>query len=223
MRVKAPRPELQRRAIAWSVVAAVHLLLLTGLRDAVQGVRLPSMKAAPAMVWLSIDPPRPQPRSKAAAATADESAPPQVLRRPPDRPTRVPKAPPPQAPRAWPIPSPATQPMAINVPEPDRVQAGVVAAELPASAASAPQRRFILETEATRRAIRAAAGTESLAERAARASAEPARRSADEQLGQEIARAAHGDCLKGEFLGAGMGILSLPFWIAAEVRGKCSR
>lgn len=34
---------------------------------------------------------------------------------------------------------------------------------------------------------------------------------------------AHGDCLKSEFLGGGMGLLSAPFWLLAEARGKCSR
>ena len=42
-------------------------------------------------------------------------------------------------------------------------------------------------------------------------------------MGQEIARGARGDCLKGEYAGSGMGLLSLPFWLIAELREKCRR
>ena len=42
-------------------------------------------------------------------------------------------------------------------------------------------------------------------------------------MGQEIARGARGDCLKGEYAGSGMGLLSLPFWLMAELREKCRR
>ena len=41
--------------------------------------------------------------------------------------------------------------------------------------------------------------------------------------GQEIQKAGNGDCLKGEFAGGGAGLLSLPFWLLAEARGKCAR
>ena len=47
--------------------------------------------------------------------------------------------------------------------------------------------------------------------------------SAQQRMGQEIARGARGDCLKGEFAGSGMGLLSLPFWLIAEMREKCRR
>lgn len=50
------------------------------------------------------------------------------------------------------------------------------------------------------------------------ASGEAAAPSAQERLGHDIARSARGDCLKGEYAGAGIGLLSLPFWLIAELR-----
>ncbi len=35
--------------------------------------------------------------------------------------------------------------------------------------------------------------------------------------------AAQGDCMKGEFKGGGMGLLSLPMLAAAALKGECSR
>jgi type IV secretory pathway VirB10-like protein len=93
---------------------------------------------------------------------------------------------------------------------------------LPAAAASEPT-VSLRDTDATRRAIRDAARTASIVDRAAQASDEPRKLAPDQRLGQEVARAARGDCLKGEYLGGGMGLLSLPFLVAAELRDKCRR
>jgi hypothetical protein len=41
-------------------------------------------------------------------------------------------------------------------------------------------------------------------------------------LAQGIAAAHKDDCMKGEYPGAGMGLLSAPFLLAAEAMGKCS-
>lgn len=87
----------------------------------------------------------------------------------------------------------------------------------PASGAS------LLDSEGTRRAIRQASREPLLAERAASATDEPGRRNSQQRLAQGIAAGANGDCLKGEFAGGGMGLLSLPFWALAEARGKCRR
>ena len=57
----------------------------------------------------------------------------------------------------------------------------------------------------------------------AAATGAPAPLSAQDRMGQEIARGARGDCLKGEYAGAGMGLLSLPFWLMAEMGDKCRR
>jgi len=74
----------------------------------------------------------------------------------------------------------------------------------------------LLETDATRRAIREAARRRPIGE-LARA------QGAQERLGHAITQSARGDCLQGEYAGGGMGLLSLPFWIAAELRDKCRR
>jgi hypothetical protein len=57
----------------------------------------------------------------------------------------------------------------------------------------------------------------------AAATDEKAPLSEQDKMGQEIARGARGDCLKGEYAGSGMGLLSLPFWLMAELRDKCRR
>ncbi len=45
---------------------------------------------------------------------------------------------------------------------------------------------------------------------------------AQEKMGQDIAKSARGNCMKGEYPGGGMGLLSLPFLIAAELRQRCA-
>lgn len=86
-----------------------------------------------------------------------------------------------------------------------------------------PTQPSLLDSEATRRAVRMATREPLLSERAAMASDDPGRLNAQQRLSQQMAQAADGDCLKGEFAGSGMGLLSLPFWLAAEARGKCRR
>ena len=51
----------------------------------------------------------------------------------------------------------------------------------------------------------------------------PAPLAPDERLGAEVLKSARGDCLKGEYLGGGMGLLSLPFLAAAALREQCRR
>jgi hypothetical protein len=80
-----------------------------------------------------------------------------------------------------------------------------------------------METEATRRAIRASARAPSLGEQLARAREEPQRIGATERFANDVRNAGKGECLKGEYLGAGMGLLSLPFLAAAAMRGLCAQ
>lgn len=88
----------------------------------------------------------------------------------------------------------------------------------PDDAASEPP----LDHAATQRAIRESARQSGLAARARdEQGADPL--SASAKLGSNIEQAAHGDCAKGDYVGGGMGLLSLPFWAAAELRGKCAR
>ena len=110
-------------------------------------------------------------------------------------------------------------PRQTNPPPPEETNTAIT---LPAAAASEPT-LSLRDTDATRRAIRDAARTASIGDRAAQASDEPRTLAPDQRLGREVARAARGDCLKGEYLGGGMGLLSLPFLVAAELRDKCRR
>ena len=96
-----------------------------------------------------------------------------------------------------------------------------LAAEAPASQAVAEPPPSLMDGEATRRAIRAAAREPGLAAQAGRQG--PALRTPDERLGDQVQRSAKGDCLKGEYLGGGMGLLSLPFLAAAALKGDCRR
>ena len=45
----------------------------------------------------------------------------------------------------------------------------------------------------------------------------------EDALASAMRGAAHGDCMKGEFKGGGMGLLSLPMLAAAALQGECSR
>jgi hypothetical protein len=89
-------------------------------------------------------------------------------------------------------------------------------------AASAPE-VSLLDSAATRRAIRASARATSLTAEVARVGGEPQRLTAQERLGQNVKDAGRGDCAKGEYAGAGMGLLSLPFLVAAAARGECAQ
>lgn len=137
-------------------------------------------------------------------------------------------------PAARPQPAPATrkpsgtpQPRATARPAPHAISPlpplpnttapteALAASPSTAPPASAPS---LLDSEATRRAVRQAALS---APEAAQAKSLP--ETSQQRLGQDIAKSAHGDCLKGEFAGGGMGLLSAPFWLLAEARGKCRR
>ncbi len=81
----------------------------------------------------------------------------------------------------------------------------------------------LLDTAATRRAIRARAREPSLTEQIARTSGEPPRAGAPERLGSAAKAAGRGDCAKGDYAGAGMGLLSLPFLAVAVAGGQCAK
>jgi hypothetical protein len=90
-----------------------------------------------------------------------------------------------------------------------------------APAASAVPGR-LLDSAASRQAIRDAARGPLLAERAAAATGiEPV--SAAEKLSQGAAAAGLGDCMKGDYAGGGMGLLSLPFLALAAASGRCAK
>jgi hypothetical protein len=91
-------------------------------------------------------------------------------------------------------------------------------------AASAPVALpSLLDTAATRRAIRASARTPGLGAQATAAIDEQRRAGANERLADDMKAAGKGDCAKGDYAGAGMGILSLPFLAVAAARGACAQ
>ena len=81
----------------------------------------------------------------------------------------------------------------------------------------------LLETDASRRAIRASARTPGIAGQAVAAIEGPRPASAQERLATGVKSAGKGDCLKGEYAGSGMGILSVPLIVLAAARGACAQ
>lgn len=205
----------QRRPGLLALVLLAHVGLLVGwhfeLLPRVRGVQ-PQTQAS-TLVWLNLAA-RPQPLAHRAGTPQTESV--------------KPARPEPQPAMVMPVPGPrAPSPAAMAEPAPSTGPAPVTSAihlpahEAPASAASAPRQR-LMDTAATRAAVQQSARTPLWAERTASASDQPFVSKADKQA-QAVARSAKGDCLKGEFGGGGMGLLSLPFFVAAEVNGRCAR
>jgi hypothetical protein len=138
-------------------------------------------------------------------------------------------------PRATPVPVEprASTPAAARVratptrsaarPEPAPRDAIAAPAEAPAAVA-APPAPLILNSEATRRALRDSDRAPSFAERANQALNPAGTRAAlDSRLSAGLSGAAHGDCMKGQFKGGDMGLLSLPALALAAARGECAR
>lgn len=199
------------KGLLLAAVAALHLLLLMWLQDALRS------------------PPSRAPDSQAPVVLIRQLPPPAAATEPPPEPPRPPRLPPrpaarPAAPTAPIQAAPAVAESPPIAPAPASAPALAAAPPLPASAAaSAPPAGRLLDTAASRQAIREAARRPSAREQGAIATGEDAPLGAQERLGQEIARGARGDCLKGEYAGSGMGLLSLPFWLIAELNEKCRR
>lgn len=192
-----------RRLALWVPILLLHgLLLLAHLPQP------PQRGASPAATLVVQLLPTPTPPRRVA---------------PPSRPARPAPAPA-HAPRPAAVgpAQPATAPAHAShtAPASDAPQHEPVAAA-PANAGPAPVP--LLQTEATRQAIRQATRAPLLSERAASASEAPARETAQQRFGREVARTAYGNCLKGEFPGAGAGLLSLPMFLIAEASGRCQK
>jgi hypothetical protein len=206
-----PRRWRLRWLLVLLVVAALHLLLLVLLQRTLQ---LPPARTAPAqaplvLVWVKPQQPTPPPTSPPAPSPAPLKA------AAPQRPVPTP------TPALRPAqPAITAEPAGTQVAAPASAASTATAAA--ATAASAPA-GGLLDTEATRRVIREAARQRSIGEQGALATGEKGPVSEPDKMGQEIARGARGDCLKGEYAGSGMGLLSLPFWLMAELREKCRR
>lgn len=207
MKAEGRWSDRRSRLLAWAAVGTLHGVLVAGLWHALRPPGAPVTAEAPAVVWLlqGVRPPR---------AAVPEVAPPARPSVPRERAAR-------QQPAA---PVPVVVPQAITLPaEPTTEPGAALSAEAPASAPVARAGEHLLDTAATRRAIRDAARAEAMAEHAARVGVATTRPGAGERLGSEIGQAAVGDCLKGEYPFGGGGLLSLPFFLAAELWGQCRR
>ncbi|MBJ2143790.1 hypothetical protein JC796_23830 [Delftia acidovorans] len=155
---------------------------------------------------------------------------------PTSTPTPAP-SPAPAAARPGPAPAPrhkpARRPDTAAVAPPSRQSAGATKATEQAATAAA-QAPVLADTEAvpdTARSARAmgrlldsAAGREAVQSAARQDLVRPqipAQR--EDPLASGMREAAQGDCMKGEFKGGGMGLLSLPMLAAAALKGECSR
>ncbi|MBA4344426.1 MAG: hypothetical protein C0423_19980 [Methylibium sp.] len=192
------------------LVLLLHALLLSQLLRWRADARQPPSAAAEPGVLLRLLPlPAVQRPSPADAARA----------RPAGAPARRADTPSAMAAASSPSGIAAAEPAPSATPD---TPPATVAATTASGPASAPV-PSLLDSEGTRRAIRQASREPLLAERAASASEDPGRLNSQQRLAKGIAAGANGDCLKGEYAGAGMGLLSLPFWVLAEARGKCRR
>ena len=149
-----------------------------------------------------------------------------------EAPTPAP-SPAPAAARPGPAPAPTRRPDTAAVAPPLRQSAGAAKATEQAATAAA-QAPVLADTEAapdTARSARAmgrlldsAAGREAVQSAARQGLVRPqihAQR--EDPLASGMREAAQGDCMKGEFKGGGMGLLSLPMLAAAALKGECSR
>lgn len=138
------------------------------------------------------------------------------------------------APNPSPRPKPTRRPDTAAVAPPSRQGAGAAKPTEQAATAAAPQAPVPADTAAvpdTARSARAmgrlldsAAGREAVQSAARQGLVRPqihAQR--EDPLASGMREAAQGDCMKGEFKGGGMGLLSLPMLAAAALKGECSR
>ena len=138
------------------------------------------------------------------------------------------------APNPSPRPKPTRRPDTAAVAPLSRQGAGTAKATEQAATAAAPQAPVPADTAAvpdTARSARAmgrlldsAAGREAVQSAARQGLVRPqipAQR--EDPLASGMREAAQGDCMKGEFKGGGMGLLSLPMLAAAALKGECSR
>ncbi len=198
-------------------IALLHLALWSWLQQALRPQRSGAAPtAAPALAWLDLKPlppaPLPAPAQDPGRAKRPVAAPAATI-----APTRA-------APQAITLPAASGTAQASGPSVVPLEPLAAAPAPQQAAAASAPAPRpSLLESAGTRRAAAAAAAKPGMAElgRVASGQAEPVSR--QEQLARSVERSAVGDCLKGEFAGAGMGILSVPFFAWAELAGHCRR
>jgi hypothetical protein len=221
----------RRRWSSPRIAAALllHALALMSLKLAIDRVQMPrpGLERATTLVTVALHPappPTPAPPPKRAPATTRPGAAPAA---PAARPVPAPQRPHDDAKQAGATPAP-------DEPVP------IVAAAPPPASAPRPDLSF-LDNAAARQAIRNVARGDTLASHGNALTHEESGSellAADgshcnckrdlpppppaQLLAQNIAAAHKGDCMKGDFLGGGMGLLSAPFLLAAEAMGKCA-
>ncbi|MDP9604953.1 UNVERIFIED_ORG: hypothetical protein J2W38_004754 [Variovorax paradoxus] len=133
-----------------------------------------------------------------------------------------PPAPPKQAAaRAATAPSPRTG--FVRTPRPVRNNVIAAPSEAPESPQAASPAPLILHSESTRRALRDIGRERSFADRTGQDLDGAPRSALDSRLSAGVAAAARGDCMKGQFKGSNMGLLSLPALALAAANGECAR
>lgn len=205
---------------AWAVVAvlALHLLVLWGLHEA---THRPTPKAASPsramhVTWLT-GTDTGTGTVPAAAPSPARSSPATAPRRPREAQART--APP--SPRALNPRPESVAPSPHPAAAPDGAPDGAPEANQPVAAAP-PASSPLLDSLASRRAIRELARQKPITEQAALAS-DTTPTAPGARLGERIREAGKGDCAKGEYFGGGMGLLSLPFLAAAAIRDDCAQ
>jgi hypothetical protein len=195
-------PVGRSRRLAW--VTLGHALLLWGWLTALEHAQVtlsPSPGAGSVLrLWPTSRPVRaPQAANQPPAATTGRT---------PSHPSRRPT---PAAPR------PTAQALVL-LPQLPAPSSAAEPGEAPRPTTATP----LLQTEASRRVLRDLARQPVLSERAASAT-DQAPVIAGQQLSRQLGASLHGDCDKGQFTGAGMGLLSLPFLAGAKLTGQCAQ
>lgn len=188
-----------RRLPALLLIVALHVWIGAAWLGS-RWVMNPPPERVGTLVWVATVPPPPDTHRAAQRAA---------------QPTATP------ARRSTPVRQPATTPPPATTPAIEPPALRLVEAPMPQPPASQP-RPTLLDSEATRRAIREAGRQPLLAERAAAATG-LALVAKDERLREDAAKAGKGDCMKGEYAGAGMGLLSLPALALAAATGACAK
>jgi len=203
----ATREARRTRALLLGAVLLLHVALVGWLQHASHRAPPHRDQARTSVRMITIQlPPLPAPSSKVARTSPSTRPVPAVQT---EAATRSPAI---ARPDVAPSPDEPRSTLIVEAPTP------------PASSASGPSGRDLMYGAATQRAIRQGTqGQPLLAERADQASLAPDKIDASTRLGKEMMKGATGDCLKGDFAGGGAGLLSAPFWLLAEARGKCRR
>lgn len=190
-------------------VLALHGLLWLAWHLALRPALQPMADGHPPLVWVVVPPPPPAPTAL-------------------PRPVRP--VPPVQPATAHPAAALSPAPVTADTPAPSPPTAVPGAVDLPPPPPVATEEHRppvastlrLLDSQASRQAIREAVRQPLLAERTASATG-LAVQSQAQRMADAASAAGKGDCSKGQYVGGGMGVLSLPFWLGAAVSGQCGR